>query len=256
MNLEKNIKTLRTNNLKSQEKIAEYMNVSRQTISKWENGTSEPSVNDLVKMAKIFSVTLDDLILNDIKPLGYEINPSHLRVHERDNQEIIKIEEANETDETENIFFPSVNPEELTTYQAFKKAYDINMEIDKTGDRSNIGEMMDLYQEAFDDGLVEVGVNILRIVVRTIMNSKAFNPGKPLPFQDRLECYMKPLEEIGHPAGGFYRAFALIYGLMITEKTEDENWDDGLILMYKLANEGNELAMQYLDYIESAEQED
>lgn len=88
------------------------------------------------------------------------------------------------------------------------------------------------------------------------MNSKVAAPDKPLPFQDRLECYMKPLEDIGHPAGGFYRAFVLIYGLMETDKTEDENWDDGLILMYKLANEGNGLAMQYVEYIESASSED
>lgn len=252
MSLAKNIKTLRENDYKSQEKIAEYMNVSRQTISKWENGTSEPAVNDLIRMAKYFNVTLDDLILGDIEPLPlrYRINPSQLRMH--GNKVMVADEE---TDEIENIFFPSVKPEDFTAYQAFMTAYDINVKIDKTGDKSYIGEMMDLYQEAFDDGLVEAGANILKIVARALMNGKALAPERPLPYQDRLECYIKALEDAGHPAGGFYRAFVLIYGLRITGKTEDEDLDDGLTLMYSLTNEGNELAVEYVEYIESTEQE-
>lgn len=127
--------------------------------------------------------------------------------------------------------------------------------MDETGNRNKIGEMIDLYEDAFQGGVVEAGANILKIVVRAIMNSKAFHPEQELPFQDRL-YYIDALEEAENDAGGFYRAFVLIYGLMYTDKTEEENMDDGLILMHELAMDGNELALQYLEYIEKAAGED
>ncbi|NRY61481.1 helix-turn-helix transcriptional regulator [Clostridium beijerinckii] len=226
MSLGKNIKILRTNNLLSQEKFSECMKVSRQVISKWENGNSEP--------------------------VSFSLGSDYINSANRIKQQMVK----HSVIDNDDILLPVVKPESLIAYQAFRQAYSINVEIDETGDTSNILEMMNLYEEALDDGLVEAGVNILNIVVRTLINAKAFSAEKPLQLQDRLECYMKALEEAGHPAGGFYRAFVLIYGLMITEKTEEENLEDGLILMYKLANEGNELAMKYLDYIENAKQED
>jgi hypothetical protein len=67
---------------------------------------------------------------------------------------------------------------------------------------------------------------------------------------------MDSLEEAEHPAGSFYRAIHLIYRLVKNERTDDENWDDGLVLMYQLANEGNEFAINYVNYLENAEEDD
>ena len=38
----------------SQEELAEKLNVARQTISKWENGTTVPDTNNLIEISKIF----------------------------------------------------------------------------------------------------------------------------------------------------------------------------------------------------------
>ena len=46
----------------SQETLAEKINVSRQTISKWETGESLPDIEKATKLARIFNVSLDDLI--------------------------------------------------------------------------------------------------------------------------------------------------------------------------------------------------
>lgn len=54
------------NNL-SQEQLAEKMNVTRQTISKWELGETSPDIEQSKKLSKIFNVSLDDLTNNDIK---------------------------------------------------------------------------------------------------------------------------------------------------------------------------------------------
>ncbi|MCP3933376.1 MAG: helix-turn-helix transcriptional regulator [Bacteroidetes bacterium] len=57
------IKNLRTANHLSQEDLAQKLFVSRQSISKYENGEATPDVEKLVQMAEIFEVSLDYLIL-------------------------------------------------------------------------------------------------------------------------------------------------------------------------------------------------
>ena len=46
----------------SQETLAERMGVSRQAVSKWESGLSNPDINNLVLLSEIFEVSLDELI--------------------------------------------------------------------------------------------------------------------------------------------------------------------------------------------------
>ena len=53
----------------SQEQLAEKMNVARQTISKWELGETSPDINQAKELAKIFNVTVDTLINNNINDI-------------------------------------------------------------------------------------------------------------------------------------------------------------------------------------------
>ena len=58
----------------SQEKLAEQINVSRQSISKWESGQALPELEKIVELSKIFQVTTDYLLLeesdkSEIKPV-------------------------------------------------------------------------------------------------------------------------------------------------------------------------------------------
>ena len=55
----------------SQEDLAEKLNVSRQSISLWETNQAMPSVDNLMKLAEIFDVSLDELC-NDKKPQKQE----------------------------------------------------------------------------------------------------------------------------------------------------------------------------------------
>lgn len=62
MTLAEKIRNLRKQNNITQEALAEEMNVSRQTISKWENGTTIPDVNNICELARFFQVTTDFLL--------------------------------------------------------------------------------------------------------------------------------------------------------------------------------------------------
>ena len=46
----------------TQEYVAEALGVSRQAVSKWENGTSEPSTANLKAPAKLYGVPVDELL--------------------------------------------------------------------------------------------------------------------------------------------------------------------------------------------------
>lgn len=60
--LNDNLKILRKRFKLSQEQVAEKLNVSRQTIAKWENGESMPDINNCIALAELYDVTLDNLV--------------------------------------------------------------------------------------------------------------------------------------------------------------------------------------------------
>ena len=58
----KQIKTFRIKKGLSQEELASLLHISRQTISKWENGNSVPDAEMLVCIADLLDVTVNDLL--------------------------------------------------------------------------------------------------------------------------------------------------------------------------------------------------
>jgi len=65
--LNENLKTLRKNKGYSQEQLAVRLNVVRQTVSKWEKGLSVPDAQMLMDIAEVFSVSVSELLGNDIE---------------------------------------------------------------------------------------------------------------------------------------------------------------------------------------------
>ena len=53
---------LRKKNGWSQEELAEKLGVSRQAVSKWGSGASDPSTTNLIALAKLFGVAPEDLL--------------------------------------------------------------------------------------------------------------------------------------------------------------------------------------------------
>lgn len=62
INLAEQLKTLRKENNISQEKLAAYLGISYQAISKWENGNTYPDIQLLPEIARFFGVTIDELL--------------------------------------------------------------------------------------------------------------------------------------------------------------------------------------------------
>ena len=57
----------------SQGDLAEKLNVSRQSVSKWETGASTPDLDKLIAMSELFQVTLDELVKDGVE-IGNEVS--------------------------------------------------------------------------------------------------------------------------------------------------------------------------------------
>lgn len=68
MNLGSTITRLRTQRGLSQGDLAEALDVSRQSVSKWETNASVPDLDKLVKLSQFFAVTLDELVTGTSSP--------------------------------------------------------------------------------------------------------------------------------------------------------------------------------------------
>lgn len=62
MNFGENLQKLRKEKNISQENLAEALQVSRQTIGKWENGTTYPEAECLIQISDFFGVSIDTLL--------------------------------------------------------------------------------------------------------------------------------------------------------------------------------------------------
>ena len=67
MEIEKKLKELREKTGITQEGLADKLFVSRQTISNWETGKSLPDVISIIKLSKIYNVSVDELLKDDPK---------------------------------------------------------------------------------------------------------------------------------------------------------------------------------------------
>ena len=56
------LKAHRTECKMTQEFVAEHLGVSRQAVSKWENGTSDPSTSNLLALARLYGISAEELL--------------------------------------------------------------------------------------------------------------------------------------------------------------------------------------------------
>ena len=68
--LSENLKKIRKDNNLSQEQLAEKLGVSRQSVSKWENGEAYPEMDKVLQLCKMFNLNIDELLNQDIKDVN------------------------------------------------------------------------------------------------------------------------------------------------------------------------------------------
>ena len=81
----------------SQEELSFKLNVARQTISKWESGITTPDMENLIKISKLFEVSIDELVgnENDINKQVSELNNNNIKNENSLDSNIIKVKKKN-----------------------------------------------------------------------------------------------------------------------------------------------------------------
>lgn len=56
----------------TQEFVAETLGVSRQAVSKWENGTADPSTSNVIALAKLYGISAEEILHSAANPKNYQ----------------------------------------------------------------------------------------------------------------------------------------------------------------------------------------
>lgn len=113
MDLSEKLKELREQNNFTQEEIANLLNISRQSISKWERGITSPDIRSLYKLSKLYNISMESLIDSD-EILEFDIN----NPHNSNNKSYLNMEK-DETNYNDNIN----NDKSTSTYSTYIKNY-------------------------------------------------------------------------------------------------------------------------------------
>ena len=86
-----NLKLIRKRKNMLQEDLADKVNVSRQSVSKWENGEAYPEMNNILELCKIFNCKINDLVhvdMSDIDSLDEEIVMKVVKFNEEKQKKV------------------------------------------------------------------------------------------------------------------------------------------------------------------------
>ncbi|MBR6529036.1 MAG: helix-turn-helix domain-containing protein [Firmicutes bacterium] len=86
-----NLKAIRKHHKMSQEQLAEKVNVSRQSVSKWENGEAYPEMHNMLQLCKIFNCKINDLVhteMSDFSSLDEEIVMNVVKFNEKKQKQV------------------------------------------------------------------------------------------------------------------------------------------------------------------------
>ena len=97
MNFGENLKRLRKEKNISQEKLAEKVGVSRQSVSKWETGDAYPEMSNILALCSIFHCNINDLVndnIIDLNSLDDEIKMSVVKFKEKEQKKMKGLSKA------------------------------------------------------------------------------------------------------------------------------------------------------------------
>ncbi len=92
MTLAEKILSLRTERGMSQDDLAEKLEVSRQSVSKWETAQSTPDLDKIIKLADLFGTTVDELVRDGERPQPPEPPEAKVIYVEREKQGLTPIQ--------------------------------------------------------------------------------------------------------------------------------------------------------------------
>ena len=141
--LSENIRAIRKSKGLSQEELAIKLNVVRQTVSKWEQGYGVPTIDSVISLAKLFSISIDELLCLDEE---YDIDENNLFIGRSREAVITNIIKGNIKVNLEDVFYQFSPTERLLLLKTIKSGK-IETNMDDLLPRLTSGERNYLIKE-------------------------------------------------------------------------------------------------------------
>ena len=148
------LQQLRKKNNLSQEELAEKIGISRQAVSKWERAEASPDTDNLILLARLYGVSLDELLRTE-----------SVHFADEDSISLRKEDYINETIPDDGEIYPNGNPflkenGTVPSYESAPKQEDAPAQDDaKSASEDNVGE--------FVKNVAEFAVNVSKQAVKT-----------------------------------------------------------------------------------------
>lgn len=107
--ISKYLQLLRKENDFTQEDLAQRLHISRQAVSKWENGNTIPDLETFLKLSKLYHVSINDMLEPKIPPIVIEDLEQIIEVPEIDIKNILGIFTVNDIVKASMGASPAVN---------------------------------------------------------------------------------------------------------------------------------------------------
>ena len=239
-NFGKNLKKLRAARNETQEVLARKLNVDKTAVSHWEHSRRMPDDEMMKSIAEHFEISVEEL-LDDI---------------DKEFEDVTNEEDVECFCYTNFVTYPlpRVDIDKTRAYIVFKEALKLERKIlvgNYTPDE--VVDMAHKYWEAFDYGILDAGVNLLAHLFRLVLHAKSGGEEEH-GLDGKINNLIEGLQLHGHPAGDYYKALWLMESLNGNGVDMEENFNNGLIRLYELANEGNEYAITFVEWVESADE--
>ncbi|WP_343101984.1 S24 family peptidase [Romboutsia sp. MSSM.1001216sp_RTP31141st1_G3_RTP31141_220114] len=155
-NFPRNLKRIRQLYKLSQEELGSKINVSKQTISKYEKGLTEPNFHTLIELSKLLDCSLDELVFGNINSISK--NPISLKLIIENKIDILK----NELNFAINDYFEYEEDNGLIEY-AEELTYEINpkskLSSSSLSNNSNIVDFLDKLKSKRSKQLIDCESN-------------------------------------------------------------------------------------------------
>lgn len=203
MYIAKNLQFLRRRDKITQEELAEKLNVSRQSVSKWEMGEAYPETEKLIALCELFDVSLDGLMRSDLS-VSELCDTNGFSESQMPSDELIAAKEAVKAEPTEfAVYADHMNK--------FSRAIAIGVAL------ILIGVAICVALEGFALTLPDVTAEVTQIMggVAVIL-FVAISVFLFVLYGQRHDSFRKNNPSISQPANTFHRGFAAIMAALIS----------------------------------------
>ena len=157
------IAELRRQNGMSQEELADRLGISRQSVSKWESGQSQPEIEKLLQLSELFHVSTDYLLKEDTMPEVISVSAAQ--------EEVAEPKEA----EAETIYKDPVDEWKETVRKTFRTETEEGYYILRAEETEHFLQARKEEGKLVSRGVAECILSVVPVILTGTMGEQFFN---------------------------------------------------------------------------------